>query len=511
MERPRSISDPATNRPSAGKLDGLPWKLALAINSRLRQLRESGLRPMRDIREFLNERIDYERFFSVNYTAREFKLARMRELLARIGDPHIGMPMLHIAGTKGKGSTAAMAAAVLTAAGYRTGLFTSPHLERVEERIAIDGRSCLPEQFARLLEQLLPAIRAMDREGAERDPPEPGPTYFEITTAMAFSHFAREGTDAAVIEVGLGGRLDSTNVCCPLVSVITSISYDHTKQLGDTLEAIAEEKAGIIKAGVPVVSGVADAGPREVIRRVCRAHGCRLAEIGIDFDVRYAPPQRVEACAAQGTIDFVCRSLTGTLAYHGVALGLTGRHQAANAAVALAALAQLREVPRPGRKPWDIPETAVREGLGRLAWPARVELIARRPAVIIDAAHNVASAAALIAALGESYTARRRILVFAATQEKDIRGMLVQLLGQFDDVILTQYLDNPRAVPVDDLAALAAEVSGREYRRCSRPADAWDAARRLAAPDDLICVTGSFFIAAQMRHEVLARPYAPEA
>jgi dihydrofolate synthase/folylpolyglutamate synthase len=178
-----------------------------------------------------------------------------------------------------------------------------------------------------------------------------------------------------------------------------------------------------------------------------------------------------------------------------------GRHQAANAAVALASLVQLRGLG------WKIPEEAVREGLGRLVWPARIELIALHPAVVIDAAHNVASVDALLQVLDESFSASRRVLVFASTQEKDIRGMLTRLFGRFDHVILTQYLDNPRAVPVDDLAAAAAEVSGRSLRVCSRPSEAWEAARRLATPDDLICVTGSFFIAAQMRHEVLARRY----
>jgi dihydrofolate synthase/folylpolyglutamate synthase len=449
---------------------------------------------------FLNQRIDYERSFGLDYTTREFKPARIRELLTRIGDPHLGMPILHVAGTKGKGSTSAMAAAVLTAAGYRTGLFTSPHLEGVEERIAIDGQPCSSRQFAQLLEQFFPALEAMDREGAARTPPEPGPTYFEITTAMALQHFAQRRVAAAVLEVGLGGRLDSTNVCQPLVSVITSISFDHTQQLGNTLEAIAQEKAGIIKQGVPVVSGVTDPGPRAVIRRTCRELGCRLVEMGVDFEVQYTPPHGAEASAATGTIDFLYRGAQGPHRYSHLALGLLGRHQAANAAVALAALAQLRPMG------WEIPETAVREGLGRLTWPARVELIARRPAVVIDAAHNVASASALIQVLNESFSARRRVLVFASTQDKDLRGMLGELLGEFDDVILTQYLDNPRAVPVEDLAAAASEVSGRSYRVCPRPADAWDAARELAAAEDLICVTGSFFIAAQMRHEVLARP-----
>jgi dihydrofolate synthase/folylpolyglutamate synthase len=425
----------------------------------------------------------------------------MRELLTRIGDPDRGMPILHVAGTKGKGSTSAMAAAVLTAAGFRIGLFTSPHLERVEERIAIDGQPCSSSEFVDLLGRMAPAVETMDREGLARTPPEPGPTYFEITTAMAFLHFAEAKVDAAVLEVGLGGRLDSTNVCQPLVSVITSISFDHTKHLGDTLEAIAREKAGIIKPGVPVVSGVTDPEPREVMRQTCRELGCRLIERGVDFEVSYTPPHGVDLSPDLGKIDFRYMGPDNPHEYSGVALGLLGPHQGANAAVALAALVQLRGMG------WEIPERAVRDGLARLACPARVELIARRPAVVIDAAHNVASVEALIRTLNESLSARRRLLVFAGTQEKDIPGMLKHLLGQFDHVILTQYLDNPRAVPVTELAATATALTGRSYHVCARPAEAWDAARTLAGPNDLICVTGSFFIAAQMRHEVLARPY----
>lgn len=458
---------------------------------------------MRDVLDFLNQRIDYERIFSPSYTAREFKPTRMRELLAAIGDPHVGIPILHIAGTKGKGSTSAMAAAILTAAGYRAGLFTSPHIERVEERVAIDGRPCSSGQFGDLLKQLLPAIEAMDRLYASQDPTEPGPTYFEITTAMALRHFAQQKVDIAVLEVGLGGRLDSTNVCDPLVSVITSISFDHTKQLGNTLEAIAQEKAGIIKPGVPVVSGVTDPGPREVIRQTCRERACRLIELGTDFDVQYTPPRDVGSGDAAGTIDFVYRDADAPHQFTGVALGLLGRHQAVNASVALAALAELSRS-RSLNRTWDIPESAIRTGLRRLTWPARIEVVARRPAVIIDAAHNVASAKALVEVLNESFSVRRRILVFASTQEKDIPGMLRELLDQFGEVILTQYTDNPRAVPVEDLAATANEVSGRPFHICPRPADAWKTARELAAKEDLICVTGSFYIAAQMRQQVLA-------
>jgi len=347
----------------------------------------------------------------------------------------------------------------------------------------------------------MPAIQALDKRYASSNPAEPGPTYFEIVTAMAFQYFSQQQVDLAVLEVGLGGRLDSTNVCSPLVCIITSISFDHMKQLGNTLEAIAREKAGIIKPGVPVISGVVEPGPREVIRLTCQERGCRLVELGTDFDVNYFPPPYVASDAAEAVFDFVDRSAERPLCYSRVAINLLGRHQAVNAALALAALTRL---PSTSDRVWQIPESAVRTGLRQLHWPARIEIVAQRPTVIIDAAHNVASVRALIEVLNESFRVRRRILVFASTQDKEIAAMLRQLLGQFDEVILTQYTDNPRAVPVAELAAIADQVAGRPFRVSPLPNQAWQTARDLASPDDLICVTGSFYIAAQIRREVLA-------
>ena len=488
--------------------------------------------------QFLLDRINYERTRIMPYGVAEFRLSRMRQLLARLGRPQRGLPIVHVAGTKGKGSTAAAIAAILSAAGYRTGLFTSPHLEHVEERIVIDGEPCRHEDLVQWIDQVRPVVEVMDHEAAARGGGEIGPTYFEILTAVALLCFARAKIDIAVLEVGLGGRLDATNVCRPLVSVITSISFDHTRQLGNTLAAIAGEKAGIVKRGVPVVSGVTADEPRQVVRQVCRRRGCRLIECGTHFDFAYRPPRHLEAAPAAGQMDFLvppgdCPSFRGdcpsfrptktglspspgpspgatagssgrvpseeSFAMQNLSLALPGRHQAANTAVALAALAELR------RSGWNMPEEAIRRGLAGLSWPARVEVAARRPVVVLDAAHNVASIEALLEVLRESFSVRRRLLIFAGTQEKDLAGMFAALLGQFDEVVLTQYLDNPRAVPAEELQALAQQLSGRRYAAYSQPADAWDAVRRLAAPEDLVCVTGSFFIAAEMRRQLAAQ------
>jgi dihydrofolate synthase/folylpolyglutamate synthase len=449
---------------------------------------------------FLFSRIDYERAPPVPYGARDFKLDRMHDLLHRLGNPHRRLRIVHVAGTKGKGSTAAMLASVLTAAGYRTGLFSSPHLHQVEERIRIDGEPCYAARLAELVARVQPLAQEMDCEALAASPPDRGPTYFELTTAMALVHFNDQKVDAAVLEVGLGGRLDSTNVCQPAVAVITSISFDHMRQLGNTLSAIAWEKAGIVKPGVPTVSGVVEEEPRRAIAEVCAERGSPLCELGRDFSFEYHAPRGLEHCAAKAQLDFHYRLPGRELELRGLELGLVGRHQAANASVALATLLELR------RQGWNIPEPALRAGLSELNWPARVEVIARRPAVVLDAAHNVASAAALLATLEESFAARRRMLVFATTRDKDARGMLALLLPHFDRVIFTRYWNNPRGIAAEELAALAADLPGGQRLLCHDTAAAWDEVHRLAAPEDLICITGSFFLAAEMRRHALERP-----
>ena len=464
--------------------------------------------------QFLLNWIDYERTQSMPCSEEALKLDRMRELLRRLGNPQDRMSIVHVAGTKGKGSTAAMIAAILSAAGRRTGLFTSPHIERLEERIVVDGQICTGDDLADLVDLVRPEVEAMARGSDLSD----SPTYFEIITAMALCHFARREANTAVLEVGLGGRLDSTNVCTPCLSIITSISLDHTKQLGDTLSAIAAEKAGIIKPGVPVLSGVVDDEPREVIRRIARQNGCRLIELGVDFDFRYDPPRHLERGPALAHFDFVKPrpvvaepTATNDQIY---SLGLLGRHQAANAAIAVAAVEELR------LGGWTIPEAAIERGLSRIAWPARVEVVSRRPVVVLDSAHNAASIAALVQTLDESFSARRRFLIFAASQEKDLHGMLAELVGRFDRIIFTRYLDNPRGVPPEELLSVGCVLAHTRisspprvckhtpYEIAATPAEAWAAVRRITAPDDLICVTGSFFLAAEMRRQIATNPFS---
>ena len=449
--------------------------------------------------EFLLERINYERTMSVPYRSSEFKLERMRRLMSLLGEPHLAVKAVHIAGTKGKGSTAAMMAAILGAAGYRTGLYTSPHLERVEERIVVNGQPCAAETFRSLIEKVQPAIEQLDREAAASG--AIGPTFFEVTTAMAFLHFAQAQVDAAVLEVGLGGRLDSTNVCRAEVCIITSISFDHTRQLGGTLALIAGEKAGIIKPGIPVVCGVLDSEPREVIAERATAAGAPLIQCGVDYD--FAAAQYVVCnpqSAVEQSFDYFEPATDPTYWLNSLNVPLVGRHQAANAAAAIAAIGSLR------RRGWLISDEAIRRGLASARCPARVEQVGSAPTMILDVAHNLASIAALLDVLRERFAARRRVLIFASSKDKDYAGMLRLLLPAFDTVFLTQYINNPRAVEVEGLLAVAQQIvanTGGARRPAlhatARPQDALRLARAVATVDDLICITGSFFLAAELR------------
>lgn len=452
---------------------------------------------------FLYDRINYERAQTMPYERRALDLERVRELLTRLGGPDNDLPIVHVAGTKGKGSTSAMVAAMLSAAGYRTGLYTSPHLEHLEERFRVDGELCSPDELVSLVDALRPIVADIDRRATGAMPPESGPTYFDLTTALALTHFARRRVDAAVLEVGLGGRLDSTNVCRPHVTVITSISFDHTAQLGHTLAAIAGEKAGIAKLGVPLVCGVMEGEPRGVIEARCREVGAPLIQLGRDFDFTYHPPAARAAGREHGRIDYV--STAHGRRREGVEVGLLGRHQAANGAVALAAIDEL------AKQGWSFDERALARGMAGVHWPARVEVVGWRPTVVLDAAHNVASAVALAATLQDNFLARRRILVFGTTRDKDVPGMLAALLPHFDEVVLTRYQNNPRGVAIEELMAHAERLREKPAHVCADPAAAWEAVHTLAGEDDLVCITGSFFIAAEMRIEIARQPLSATA
>jgi dihydrofolate synthase/folylpolyglutamate synthase len=463
----------------------------------------SPIRDYQSAADFLFGRINYEQTRRVPYRSEEFKLQRMQDLAAHLGHPEQSFPAVHIAGTKGKGSTSAMIASILQDAGYRCGLYTSPHLHRLEERFVVNGQTCDEASIVAVLARIEPIIVEMDAE-AQRVGRQ-GPTYFEVTTAVALEYFRQQAVDVAVLEVGLGGRLDSTNICLPQVTAITSISLDHTRQLGSTLAAIAGEKAGICKPNVPLVTGVTEPEPLQVIQQVAANNRAELLALGPDFDFEYLPHVPVTGDPDARISEGAC-GLNYHANAHGVrqsldqvALGMLGRHQAVNASVALAICGVL------SRKGWRISESAMRSGLARASCPARIEVLSQAPPVVLDTAHNPASVAALLSLLEERFSARPKLLLYAASHDKDSRSMLEQLLPHFDHVVLTRFLGNPRAAKPQQLLALAESI--RATHHWSRPnlyaspdpASAWQLLVSHASPQDLICITGSFFLAAETR------------
>ncbi len=391
-------------------------------------------------------------------------------LLDRLERPERRYPSLHIGGTNGKGSTAAMAAAILQAAGYRVGLYTSPHLVDFRERILVNGRMMTEGDLTVLTDRVRAAV----------GPPREA-TFFEFTTAMAFQHFADSGIDVAVIEVGLGGRFDATNVLAPVATAITSVGLDHQEHLGTSLGAVAFEKAGIIKPGVPVVVGRVPAEAAEVITRVAREREAPLHRLPGDFAAEAAPSSQ-----------FTYRGLR--VSYDGLACPLAGRHQLDNAACALALLesASTRGLP--------VLEGAVREGLGTVRWGGRLETAEAQPRLVLDGAHNPEAAAAVseyVRDLRRSRPGLRVILVLGIMRDKDREGILDHLLPHVDEVIVTQ-ARGPRATPAPDLAALVA-ARGRTAHVRPDPAEAMSFARRMAAPDDLILLTGSLLLVGEAK------------
>jgi dihydrofolate synthase/folylpolyglutamate synthase len=442
--------------------------------------------------DYLYSRLDYETA-GMPRVPTELRLGRMRRLMRRLGDPHLGLRVIHVAGTKGKGSTAAMMASALTAAGARTGLYSSPHLHRLEERYCIDGRPIATAELDARIDEVRAAVEQLDAE--EADARHHGATFFEITTAMGLLHFARRNVDAVVLEVGMGGRLDSTNIVHPVLSVITSIAFDHTRQLGNTLGAIATEKAGILKRLRPAVSGAFEDEPRRAIRRVAALRRCPLRELGADFRFAASPPAQPLSRPTPWRVSVeTWRTRWGDLD-----LPLLGPHQAHNAAVALAGLDLLAEA----EPALEVGREAVVRGFAGLRWPARVEVLGESPWLVIDGAHNVASAEALAQTLETSFPTTPRTLVFGTTRDKDLHGQLRALLPLFDTLIATRYVKNPRSVSPEDVAEAAVALDGRAARVSQEPAEALELARRLTGPAGLICVTGSLFLAAEARAIVL--------
>jgi dihydrofolate synthase/folylpolyglutamate synthase len=377
--------------------------------------------------DYLYSFVDYSLKHSSELAKAEFKLERMFALMERLSNPQVTYPILHVAGTKGKGSTSALCASALQAAGYKIGLYTSPHLLDYCERIQINGEPISHATLVELIEQIKPAVAQVEKL-----------TTFEITTALAFLAFAKADCTAAVIEVGLGGRLDATNVIVPRVSVITSLSMDHMAVLGDTLAKIAGEKAGIIKDGVPVVSAPQRQDALEVLLRVASSKNAKITLVG--KDVTYEPVshsldgQRIQLSVSSDQSSAV-----------EVEIPLLGTHQVINAATAYAALQA---------SGLDVSEDAIQRGFAQVKWPARFEVARRDPPVIFDSAHNDDSFAKLRETLEEYFPGKMVYLIFGASEDKNIPGMFREIKPKVRKLIITR-ADHPRALEVEKIQQLA--------------------------------------------------------
>jgi dihydrofolate synthase / folylpolyglutamate synthase len=426
---------------------------------------------------------------------REDNLPRERALLAQLGDPHSAYGVTHIAGTKGKGSTSAMLASILRTAGVRTGLYTSPDLHTFRERIQVDGIEISGEEVARLV----PRVRV----AAEHVTAKVGPFItWDVATALAFLAFRAARVRHAVIEVGLGGRLDATNVVEPLATAITSISYDHMHILGSTLGAIAGEKAGIVKPGVPLVCSARASEALEVISRIAGERGAPLLRVGPkgSADCTYT-----YLAGGYDTERQLFDVSTPARTYRDLELALLGEHQIENAAAAVALAETLRE-----RAGLPIDEDAIRHGLRDARWPARMQVVRRAPWVVVDGAHNADSFARLFSGLRRHFPFERLILVFGLLKDKDLDGVVQEIVSAGVDAVVATAAISQRARPPEDLAAALARIAPHlPVTTESHCSDALDEALAMATPHDLICVTGSLYLAGEALRWLAAQPETP--
>jgi dihydrofolate synthase/folylpolyglutamate synthase len=442
-----------------------------------------SIRSLDDAAGYLEGLIDVERRPDFPYA--RLGLEAVQGLLERVGNPERGLSVLHVAGSKGKGSTALLAESVLRAAGERVGTFTSPHLERWTERFRVDGREVPGARLAAAVERLRPHVDALRREDPAR-----APTFFDATTAAALLVFADAGIERAILEVGLGGRLDSTNVVDPAVTCITTIELEHTDKLGGTLAAIAGEKAGIVKPGRPLVLGALPAEAEVVVRERARERGAPLAHLGVDFtvDVLEATTEGLVLRLRDGPLDVEAH------------LPALGRHQAANAALAVACVRRLGAL---DGLAGGASEAAVRSGLARAVLPARVEVVSRAPWILIDAAHTAASARALAEVLAG--IARTRChLVLSVSGGKDLGAILAALLPHADRVSVTRAEPSRSLAPTEVAAAVRAASPATAVRAIPNPHLALRAARDELAAHELLCVAGSVYLAGIARHLFVA-------
>ncbi|MGQ9524884.1 MAG: bifunctional folylpolyglutamate synthase/dihydrofolate synthase [Armatimonadota bacterium] len=420
------------------------------------------------------EAVDY--LSSLQPLGMRLSLERIQALCDVFGHPERRFPSVHVTGTNGKGSTCTMLASILSCSGLRTGLFVSPYVINVRERVQVNGRFISEDQFAELIEELVPAVEQVALTVGH-------PTEFEVKTMLGFLHFARAQVDYAVLEVGMGGRYDSTNVVLPQVTAITNVALDHTDRLGTTVEQIAWEKAGIIKPGVPCVTA-AQGGALEVIQRECASLGSPLHRLGEEVQIQEGP---------DGTFSVSTPRTT----YGDLRTAMLGAHQRLNAAVAVAVADILSERDR------RVTPDAVREGLLTAAAPGRLEVICRRPTVLLDGAHNPHGAEHLREAISSLFGGRRTVVVMGMLKGHSVQEV-VRLIAPLADVFIATSPDSPRAYPAD-VVADAAATAGAQVETVVPVPMAVARALELAGPEDLLCVTGSFYTVGEARQYLVSQ------
>ena len=429
--------------------------------------------------KYLFNRTNYEQEKHLRYNVDTFNLKRMEHLLSLVGNPHTKVDTVHIAGTKGKGSTATMLARMIEANGYKVGLYTSPHVVDLHERIIVNSEMISRTAMLGLLNRIYKAVETVSKTSA--------PTFFEIMTAIAFMHFADSKADIAVIETGMGGRLDSTNVIKPKVVGITNLSFDHQKQLGSTIGEIAKEKAGIFKPGVPIVTVQQDPDAMRVLKAQAAAVKAPFSVTGVDIDFSH----RFETSSEHGPHNRVCLT-TPTSKFEHLRVPLHGIHQAINCGLALAMLDKLKACG------FDIDNDKSIAGLAKVKLPGRMEMICEDPRILIDGAHNAASIRALMYAIGQSIPYDSMIVIFGCNEDKDAKGMLQELQYGADKVVFTRS-NSAKAKSPDELVEMYAAISGKMCQSAPAIGEALRLAKSAVDKEDLICITGSFYLIGQAK------------
>jgi dihydrofolate synthase/folylpolyglutamate synthase len=430
--------------------------------------------------DYLFKHTDYEKQQKLRYNVTTFDLDRMNELLKGIGDPHKKVRSVHIAGTKGKGSTATMLARMVEANSYRVGLYTSPHVSSLHERITINSEMITRKEFLGIMNRIHPVLEKMGRKDSF-------PTFFEIMTAMAFLYFLDKKADISVIETGLGGRLDSTNVITPSVVGITSISIDHQNLLGPTLEHIAREKAGIIKKGIPVFTVQQDPMALKAIKKQATAVKAPLTVTGRDVDFSF----RFESSREHGPHNRICLT-TPTSKFEHLRVPLPGEHQAINCGLALAMLDSLKS------QGFQINDEKAIQGLSDVQMSGRMEMVCHDPRILVDAAHNAASIRALIQAIGQHVPYDSMVIIFGCNNDKDVRGMLTELQYGADKMIFTRS-NSPKAVSPHDLAEMYTDICGKMCQTAMSLSESLRIAKSAISREDLVCIAGSFYLVGQAK------------